>query len=234
MLGVAATIVSSAIGEKVVYDMRTDPARRMKPAGLYDGDNLVIRKSFVAGIESNSFISKKSGSFKVQPGYTIGYRTAVPIARGKRGAVGLGVDLMHSQYFEYTTETSYYWSGRFRYRTVSDVRYDFAMIELGAYPEYMIELGGDYAACFYAGVSTGFGHEGRRRTVVSSTVVDSTVYSSMDLIPSDNKTVPSVSSFTAGASLYYDHFMVDLRWKRSSLTDAGSVNNVYLQLGFVF
>ncbi|HLP81400.1 MAG TPA: hypothetical protein VK141_05350 [Nitrosomonas sp.] len=232
--GLIGTVVNGIIGKRESFIMMTDSVKRYQTMIAEIPDQLELKKVIKVGVEFGNALTTKRGPFSIAPGFTFGYLSGIPMHRASQGAYILGLEVAHTNLYDYSTHEMYYWHGYNKYKAVVSKKERFSFLDMGLLPEYMFLLGENTVGATYAGASIGIGWRELENVQRTESIVETSttyVYPSYDLSAyPDGCTTGSLS---AGVSMFYKRLMLDVRYKYSTISSADAYHNVYFQIGFV-
>ena len=240
MLG-AATAAGSGIGaligtgigvhETLLFNhdtTRQEPA----PSESADRDPLRVKHAFKVGIEWGGSFTHESSSYSVLPGYSFGFMTGMNLYRASYGAFHLGTEISLLRMNEYFPREEKTWSGYLQYRTLYDIKDQYSLLEMALLPEFSISLGESLTGSVYAGMGFTLSGKETRTTMISRVVTDSGYYHFPDYLSSPPP-IGNPGIYSTGVRFYLKRLMLDLRYRRMTVSGVGEYDHFFAEVGFV-
>jgi hypothetical protein len=199
-----------------------------------------VKKGFKFGLELLNSFTANTGSFSNSFGYTFGAFTGIKIYSFQSNAIilRLEVNYFHLQNFNPDNKKYYVvdesdpnWNG-LSY-AVFDEKWTYNIIEFGIIPDYHMQLGEKTKLEIFFGPSFGVGNKNMALKKLDSNKLISDPY--------DEATMGFIGSacLNLGASIYYYPFVLDIRYRNTSLSGSSSgressFDNLYIQAGLAF
>ena len=200
-----------------------------------------IKRVLRAGIEIANFLSTNNGSFAKQAGSTIGYLTELGTGTTTTQYFILGMEFNFTHTTFYRLDASYVSVDPYETEGKYQEQYGMSAFEIGLLPEFSYPINNNTIIRAYVGGSIGLGHYSMTHHFVSSTVIDSAIYSPFGEGP--YSPAPTEEDFFAlpwslnfGASVYYERLMIDLRYSKTTTFLRGSntiQKRYFIQVGVI-
>lgn len=191
-----------------------------------------IKLAFRAGIECGNYVTAKSNSYAIKPGFTFGLLNGVNLYTSSPYSLILGIDTGLRFIMSYDQEDMKYWSGYKKIRDIFDVEHLNGFFELGVLPTVMMPMGEEVQGRLYAGAYGGLGFTDGARKLISRMTIDSSQFTSYDEGSPPRHNILTSGGAT-GASVYFKSIMLDVRYQYTFITEQKSSSNLYFQLGVV-